>query len=219
MGALLPYQDASVLISPFTAIFEYAGIPYAASIMNFIVLTAVLSCANSGIYSASRMLYAIAQEGKAPKVFAKTNSRGIPIASVLLTSSLGGFAFLTNFMGADKVYIILISASGLATVFSWLAISLSHVKFRGWLKNQNIDVETLQYKSRWYPIGPIMTATVCLAALAGTIIDENSRMTALFGIPIFILLFIVGKYLNAKKRLINLSDEELRLQSNSNNAT
>jgi len=214
MGALLPYKDASVLVSPFTVIFKYAGIPFADSLMNFVVLTAVLSCANSGLYASSRMLYSIALEGKAPRVFIKVNSRGVPVPAVLLSASLGGFAFLTNFMGADQVYIILVSASGLATVFSWLGISLSHYRFRGWLTKRGINLDTLKFKAKWYPFGPILTAFVCICTIAGTIIDKNSRMTAVFGIPTFIILVAVGMCLQRKGRFNELSDEELRGQSN-----
>ena len=213
MGALLPYKDASVLVSPFTVIFTYAGIPYADSIMNFVVLTAVLSCANSALYASSRMLYSIAREGRGPKIFMKTNKRGVPVPAVILTASLGGFAFLTNLMGIDRVYLLLVSASGLATIFSWFGISLSHYRFRGWLAKNDIPLERLQFKAKWYPFGPILTAFVCLCTLIGTIIDTNSRMTALVGIPIFIVLILVGLSLQKKGRLREMTEEELRNQS------
>ena len=67
--------------SPFVAVLEHIGIPAAAQIMNFIVLTAVLSCLNSGLYTNSRMLFSMAERGDAPKSFLKLNSSGVPCSS------------------------------------------------------------------------------------------------------------------------------------------
>ncbi|RBI94125.1 GABA permease, partial [Micromonospora provocatoris] len=69
--ALLPWNSANILESPFVAVLEHIGVPAAAQIMNFIVLTAVLSCLNSGLYTTSRMLYSLAERNEAPRRFMK----------------------------------------------------------------------------------------------------------------------------------------------------
>ena len=79
VGALIPYTQAGLTVSPFTMVFEKAGIAGAASLMNAVILTSVLSAGNSGMYASTRMLYAMAMEGKAPKWLAKVNSRGVPV--------------------------------------------------------------------------------------------------------------------------------------------
>ena len=101
---LMPYNDPDLLksgleaigVSPFTLVFERAGMALAASVMNAVILTAVLSCGNTGLYAGSRMLYALALEGKAPKFLAKTSSRGVPYMSVAFTAVVGMMAFLTS---------------------------------------------------------------------------------------------------------------------------
>ena len=87
IGFLIPYTDplllrtdaSDIASSPFTLVFERAGIAVAASIMNAVILTAILSAGNSGLYASSRMLHALALHGQAPKVFATVNRRGVPI--------------------------------------------------------------------------------------------------------------------------------------------
>ncbi|MGO2033088.1 MAG: amino acid permease, partial [Brevibacterium aurantiacum] len=91
IGFLLPYSDPSLLASannedvtasPFTLVFERAGIAVAASVMNAVILTAILSAGNSGLYASTRMLYAMAKEGTAPRLFARLNERGVPVMAL-----------------------------------------------------------------------------------------------------------------------------------------
>lgn len=81
IGLLIPYtnpnlQNDNVMVSPFTLIFEKAGIAFAASLMNAVILTAVLSAGNSSLYASTRMLYSMAKAGQAPRIFGKLNNRG-----------------------------------------------------------------------------------------------------------------------------------------------
>src|SRR5918911_888279 len=86
---ILPWNDAQLLASPYVSVLERIGIPAAAEIMNAIVLTAVLSCLNSGLYTASRMLFALARRGDAPTGLLDTNRRRVPVKAILLTTSVG----------------------------------------------------------------------------------------------------------------------------------
>jgi GABA permease len=86
---ILPWKDAKPGDSPFIASLEKIGIPGAADVMNAIVVTAVLSCLNSGMYTGSRMLFALARRGDAPKSLLEVNGRGVPVKAILLTSSIG----------------------------------------------------------------------------------------------------------------------------------
>ena len=86
---ILPYKDAKPGESPFIASLETIGIPGAADVMNAVIVTAVLSCLNSGMYTGSRMLFALARRGDAPKGLLDVNRRGVPVKAILLTSSIG----------------------------------------------------------------------------------------------------------------------------------
>lgn len=213
VAALIPWQQGSVDVSPFTLIFQRAGIPGAASIMNFVVLTSTLSCANSGLYASSRMVYAMAKEGKAPKIFAKTSSRGVPIYALLLTASMGLFSFLSKFMGASQVYLLLVSASGLATLFSWIGIALSHYKFRKWFIGQGHSVNELKFKAPFYPFGPVIAGGLCLIVIVAQFFDPTAKLTAWTGVPLFIIVWLYGKYKQNKGELTVPTEEELRAQS------
>lgn len=76
MACLIPYKQTGVAESPFVHIFKQMGIPYASDIMNFVVLTAIISAGNSGLYASTRMLWSLGNEGIIPVTFAKTNKRG-----------------------------------------------------------------------------------------------------------------------------------------------
>ena len=89
LAALIPMQQAGVEKSPFVLVFEKVGIPYAADIFNFVILTAILSAANSGLYASGRMLWSLSNEKTLPACFAKVNKRGVPLTA-LSVSMLGG---------------------------------------------------------------------------------------------------------------------------------
>ncbi len=95
MASLIPYKKAGVTQSPFFYVFSQLVITYAADLMNFVVLTVIISAANSGLYASTRMLWSLANEGTIPAVIAKTNKRGIPVFALLL-SMLGGVLALLS---------------------------------------------------------------------------------------------------------------------------
>ena len=83
LSALVPYQEAGVLESPFVTVFDMVGIPFAADIMNFVILTAILSVGNTGLFACTRVMYSLAESGMAPKIFAKLNKSGVPSCKVV----------------------------------------------------------------------------------------------------------------------------------------
>ena len=96
---LLGSEASDIAISPFTLVFKRAGLASAASVMNAVILTSVLSAANSGMYASTRMLYALGIDGDAPKMFARVNSRGIPIFALIGTTIIGLLTFLASIFG------------------------------------------------------------------------------------------------------------------------
>ncbi|TKV31314.1 amino acid permease, partial [Citrobacter sp. TBCS-11] len=104
--------------SPFTIVFERVGFSIAASIMNAVVLTSVVSAANSGMYASTRMLYSLAKDGGAPKIFSKTSKNGIPFIALLATTAVALLTFLTSIYGVS-FFTLLVSASGLTGFIAW----------------------------------------------------------------------------------------------------
>ena len=213
IGCLLPYTDASLDKSPFTMVFENAGIPQAALVMNIIVLTAVLSCGNSGMYCSSRMLYAMAKEGKAPKFLGKANRSGVPIAATLITGLVSALCLLSGLYAADTVYLWLINGSALCGFITWFGIALSHYRFRRGYVKQGYQVKDLKFKSPLFPVGHILTLFVCLIVIFGqglTYITESSVdwvsvISSYLSIPLFLILLFVHKKIK-KTRYVRLSE-------------
>ncbi len=215
IGFILPYTDPNLLntgienvsVSPFTLIFERAGIAAAASIMNAVILTSVLSCGNSGLYAATRMLYAMAMEGKAPKLFRYVNKRGVPVYALILTAMVGMAAFLTSPGGDGVVYLWLVNASGLAGFIAWLGIALSHYKFRKAFLAQGHSLDELKFRAKLYPFGPVLAMLLCIVvilgqgmyAFSGGSIDWLGILVAYIGIPLFIALFLGYKFVKKTK--------------------
>ena len=122
--ALIPWEEAGLTKSPFVAVFDNIGIPYAADIMNFVILTAVLSVANSGLYAATRMLWSLSKRNGS-SILKKLSSRGILSQRFNHDNSYFCFFSLTSVVAAETVYLWLISISGVITIIVWMSICVS----------------------------------------------------------------------------------------------
>ncbi|MFG2138968.1 amino acid permease [Streptomyces sp. NPDC048650] len=138
--SLLPWNDPSIAKKgSYVAALDSIGIAHAGQIMNVIVLTAVLSCLNSGLYTASRMAFSLGQRGDAPKAFARTNSRGVPQAAILASVLFGFVAVGFNYVWPDTVFQFLLNSSGAVALFVWLVICFSQLRMRGIILRENPD--------------------------------------------------------------------------------
>ncbi|MEU1172984.1 amino acid permease [Streptomyces microflavus] len=129
---LLPWNDPSIIEKgSYVAALDVIGIPHAGQVMDFIVLTAVLSCLNSGLYTASRMAFSLGERGDAPKSFAKVNKRGVPQAAILSSVVFGFVAVFFNYQWPDTVFQFLLNSSGAVALFVWLVICFTQLRMRG----------------------------------------------------------------------------------------
>ncbi|MEW1749917.1 amino acid permease [Streptomyces angustmyceticus] len=136
--SLLPWNDPSIAKKgSYVAALDSIGIPHAGQIMNVIVLTAVLSCLNSGLYTASRMAFSLGQRGDAPKAFARTNTRGVPQAAILASVLFGFIAVGFNYLWPTTVFQFLLNSSGAVALFVWLVICFSQLRMRGIILREN----------------------------------------------------------------------------------
>ncbi|AMO84020.1 Lysine-specific permease [Solibacillus isronensis B3W22] len=221
IGLLIPYTDSRLLsediaTSPFTLVFENLGVAFAASVMNAIILTAMLSAGNSGLYAASRMLYQLAVDGKAPKLFMKVTSRGIPMYALLATLAVGSLAFLASFFGDGVVYIWLLNASGMSGFIAWLGIAISHYRFRRAYVAQGNSLSDLPYVSKFFPFGPLFAFALCMIvvlgqnymAFMGGTIDWYGVVVSYIGLPLFAALWFGYKFKH-KTKIVPLQDCDL----------
>lgn len=217
VGALIPYTEAGVQTSPFTMVFNNIGITAAASLMNAVILTSVLSAGNSGMYASSRMLYALAKEGKAPAFLTKVNSRGVPVNSLIATTVVASACFLTGLYAETTVYVWLIAASGLAGFVTWVGIAVCHYRFRKAYDAQGLDQKKLIYKAKLFPFGPIFAFILCVIVIlgqgvgyfSGGQINWSGVISSYIGLPLFLALWLGYKY-KYKTKVIDLKDVDLR---------
>ena len=223
VGTLISYTDPNLLhgdethvaLSPFTMVFQH--LPqfgfYAASLMNAVILSAVLSCGNSSMYVASRMLYAMSHSGKAPKMFGKLNSRGVPAAALLLTGAVSALAFFSSQVGDQKIYLLFYNASGLSGFIIWFGIAVCHLRFRKAWVAQGRSLDSLKFKAKFFPYGTWLALILFVIVLFGANIGVFQApvfswfdfITGYILIPVVILLYLGHKLWN-KTTLVPLQD-------------
>ncbi|MHA3052051.1 amino acid permease [Acinetobacter sp. ANC 4641] len=181
--------------SPFVMIFSQLGIGWAASILNFIILTAALSVYNSGMYANSRMLFGLAEQGNAPKVFLKVNKQGTPIPAVLFSALLIFACVLLNYFVPEGALGHLMYIVVGALVLNWAMIALTHLNFKKAMISEGIKTK---YPSLLYPITNYIVLAFIVVVLY--IMWMQGFKESVIMIPIWIaLMFMLFKMLAAKK--------------------
>ncbi|MCL2309665.1 MAG: amino acid permease [Proteobacteria bacterium] len=223
ISLIIPYTDPNLLrndvtdigVSPFTLVFERAGLAFAAGVMNAVILTSVLSAGNSGMYASTRILYALAVVGKAPKIFARLSKSGVPRNALYATTLISMLCFLTSLFQNQAVYLWLLNTSGMCGFIAWLGIAISHYRFRKGYVAQGRDLSKLPYRSKWFPFGPIFAFVLCLIIALGQNyegffaekIDWLGALATYIGIPLFLVIWW-GYKLAKKTRFIRYEEME-----------
>jgi GABA permease len=134
--ALVPWNSPQ-MATPYVSALDAMGIPAAANVMNAIVLTAVLSALNSGLYAASRMIFALTRHGDAPVALAKVNRRGVPVRAILIGTVFGYVSVVMSYVSPDTVFAFLVNSYGTVAIFVYVLIALSQLKLRARLERES----------------------------------------------------------------------------------
>ncbi|KAF1815384.1 putative amino acid permease [Eremomyces bilateralis CBS 781.70] len=163
VGLLVPYNDERLLgnpelsidtnASPFVLAIQNARIEGLPSVMNAVIMIAVLSVGNSSIYGSSRTLAALAEQNQAPRIFAYIDRQGRPIVGIGLASALGLLAFLAGTNREQDAFNWMLAISGLSSIFTWGSICLAHIRFRKAWKVQGHTLDELAFRSQPGVIG------------------------------------------------------------------
>ncbi|MGB3483816.1 MAG: amino acid permease [Mycobacterium sp.] len=200
---ILPWNDEGVAASPFVAAFTEMGIPYADHVMNAVVLTAVLSCLNSGMYTASRMLFVLAARREAPPALVQVTKRGVPAKAILASSVIGFLCVIAAAVSPDTIFAFLLNSSGAIILFVYLLIAISQII----LRYRTPDSE-LRVKMWLFPVLSILTAAGILAILVQMFIDSELRsqlVLSLLSWAVVIVLFVVNRQF-VKRRPAQVDD-------------
>jgi amino acid transporter len=230
IGVLVPYNDPHLLTaqangapgaaqSPWVIAINNAGIPVLPSIINAVILTSASSSANAFLYSGSRYLFALAQNGQAPRVLLTCSKSGVPIYCVIITGSISGLTYLSVRSGGPAVVFQWFqNLTTVAGLFTWASICYTYTRFHKALKAQGIDRNTLVFKSPFQPylawIAFIFFSLIIFFNGFHVFVHGNWNVTdflaAYIGIPIFFLLFAFWKLL---KRTHNIHPADADLQT------
>lgn len=167
-----PWNAEGVGVSPYASVLSVLGIPAVATVMNAIVLTAVLSCLNSGLYTTSRMLFALTVRGDAPKFLSKLSRTGVPRRAILAGTTVGYVSVAATYIWGDVVFNFLINSYGAVALFVYLIIAISQVVLRRRAERDNPGALKLKmWLFPWlsYATVALMAAVIlAMAFLPGT---------------------------------------------------
>lgn len=224
IGTLVAYNDPRLLqaaatedvaLSPFTLLYEKAGFAFAASMMNAVILTAILSAGNSGMYSSTRMLFDMARKGSAPKLFAHLDPRGVPMNALYATTAIAALCFLTTFLGEQEVFNWLLNMSGMCGFIVWLGIAISHYRFRKGYLAQGYQLEGLAYRAKFFPFAPWFAFILCSIVVLGqnyqAVLDGEwlAVLSTYIGILLFLVIWLGYKW-KYKTKLVSYQEMDVR---------
>ncbi|KAJ3069900.1 hypothetical protein HDU98_007050 [Podochytrium sp. JEL0797] len=203
-------KAASIKESPFVYAYSSAGIKFGADFMNFVIIVSASSAANSSLYACARTLLRLAEEGSAPKFFAKIDKRGVPVNSVFIVGFFGLAAVVAAYAsgpeGSGHVFDWLSGVISYGIMANWMIMSYTHLRFRSGYLAQGRKIEDLPYVAPFYPyadylsltIGAVVTSFMLVSAFYNVNNLPNffnlqwfmDKSWTYCGVPLTILLFI-----------------------------
>lgn len=221
-GIIVPSDSPDLLtgtsktaLSPWTIALVNAGWGGAGNLLNVVMITAQFSSVNSAIYVSSRSLFALANQGRAPRFFAKTSKNGIPVRAIVFSNTIGLIALLNVASSPGKVFGYLVSISGAATFVAWLFIGITHLRMRKAWVLQGYSVDDLPYKALFHPYGTwfVVLLNTFLIFISGysVFIGGFAAVDFVFDyivVVIFTLLYLFWKIFKGTK-IVSLKDVDL----------
>ncbi|RNB80223.1 amino acid permease [Brevibacillus fluminis] len=202
---ILPWNDSNLLKTPYASVFNLAGMPAAAQIMNIVVLTSLLSVLNSGIYTGSRMLYSLAQKGDAPRMFLRVNKRGVPVGAIWACVFFAIVCTVLKFVSPDKMFAFLANSSGGITIVMYIFIAFSHLKTRRNREKENPHL--LKVKMWLFPYLTYITIAILFAIFIAQAFIDGMRSQFLLTSLIVVLVVASYFFLYKKQRALPAKEE------------
>lgn len=187
--SLVPWNQLNPGESPFVLVFDRIGLPGAAGVINFVVITAAASSCNSGVFSTGRMLYTLAQFGQAPRAFGKVNTRHVPAAGITASVAVMLLGVVLNYFLPERVFVYVTSVALIGSLWTWALIVIAHLGYRravaaGTAKPVPYRMPGSPY-TNWFVVAFLVMVAVFLG------LDEGTRV-ALYVAPIWFTILGVG---------------------------
>ena len=189
MMALVPWNELKPGISPFVFVFERIGIPGAAGLINFVVITAAASSCNSGIFSTGRMLYTLAQFRQAPQAFGKVNRHHLPANAITFSAGLMSIGVLLNYVVPEQVFTWVTSISLIGALWTWSVIVIAHLGYRKAVAAGQAKAVAFRMPGAPYMNWVVVAFMVAVGALLA--LDPSTRV-ALYVAPVWFALLGIG---------------------------
>lgn len=190
---VLPWNSVELGASPYVAALKHMGLRGADQVMNAVVLTAVLSCLNSGLYTASRMLFVLADRREAPTRLTRLSGRGVPHLAILCSSAVGFLCVIMAWLAPNTVFLFLLNSSGAIILFVYWLIALSQILLRRRARD-----ETLRIKMWFFPVLSILTLLGITGVLVQMAFDRSARSQ--LWLSLLSWAVVVGLYFLARAR-------------------
>ncbi len=185
---VLPWNSGG-MAQPYVSTLEKLHIPGAAQIMNGVILTAVLSALNSGLFASSRMLLALAQRGDAPQALAKLSSRGVPTRAILTGTVFGYCAVVMSYVSPDGVFAFLVNSYGTVAIFVYMLIAISQLRLRARLEDE--APARLRLRMWGYPYLTWLAIVAMTGIVVAMAFIPDQRSCLVFGV-VSALAMLVG---------------------------
>lgn len=210
--SIYPWDEIGLKGSPFVLTFNKIGIPAAAGIINFVVLTAALSSCNSGIFSTARMLFNLANNGKASKKLGKVTKNGVPGLAVVASATVLLVGVLLNYIVPAKVFTWVTSIATFAAIWTWGVILLSQIRYR---KSLNIkEKQALKFKLPLFPYSSYISLAFLALVLVVMAFSPDTRIALIIG-PLWMIFLMAVYFLKGfhKSKVANPLDVVQETQS------
>lgn len=188
MVTLFPWNTIGSTGSPFVQVFERLHIPYAASILNLVVITAAFSSVNSGIFTNSRTFYNLSLQGNAPAFLSKVNKKQVPINALLLVFVAMFLGVIVNYILPNRAFEIFSSVVTVGLLTGWTAIIVSHYKYRK-MRIQRGDAHLIKFKSPFYPYSNYISLGFMALVLVSMAFIPDMQMSLIMSIVWVIFIF------------------------------
>ncbi|WP_066368675.1 amino acid permease [Neobacillus fumarioli] len=202
MVSLIPWNQLnSSGQSPFVTVFQIMGIPFVSHFMNAVMLTAVISSLNTGMYSASRVLYTQALDDRAWKTFTRLTNNQVPINAILASTFALYIGVLVAFFAKGKTFDYLMTSLSYTILIIWFFISLAHIKSR-----KNVKQLT-GYHVRLFPYTSWVSLIAIVTIFIGVLFSTPIAGTAItLGLYLVISIYYFFKKKNSTFSLIERTD-------------
>ncbi|OAL52538.1 amino acid permease-like protein [Pyrenochaeta sp. DS3sAY3a] len=203
--------------SPFVIVASAAGIKAIPSVVNAIVITSAWSSSNQALLSGTRVLFALAIKGQAPKIFLRTTSWGVPYVCVLFNTAFMFLAFMALSSSAMTVFWWLVDLTAAGVLVSWSAILTNHIRLNLAMKKQGIPRSELPFHNSWTPYSSPIALFLCLTILFTSGFSTFTKgnwststfISAYLDIPLVIAAFLLWKFIKGTK-FVSLADIPIR---------